>query len=159
MENHSPPRPGRHFRQMRGRLLSGIPWHREQPFHLVTLQREPSALLASSLANLELRTILEKTPQCTTRHPWTSDPPSDSQDHIYESTWAGEMTATLPAYLCNRKPFYWSQPISGPHGNHSLPYSSDKTCPLLKSLCKYYCPSGTKTQSCGHPGICSVYFP
>lgn len=52
-------------------------------------------------------------------------PPSDLHDDRYESTWTGEVTATLPAYLCN------SYPTSGPHSNYSLTYSSDLLSPEI----------------------------
>lgn len=88
------------------------------------------------MANLELRPVLWR------KHCSVSDIihrlqiyPSDSHNGRDGSTWTGEVTATLPAYLCNSYPFYWSRQ-SMAHTVTTVLHIP-QTCSLLKSLCKY----------------------
>lgn len=94
--------------------------------HFLSVERSLALCFPSFSANRGLRPVLWRklysVPDITHR---LQIPPSDLHDDRYESTWTGEVTATLPAYLCN------SYLTSGPHSNYSLTYSSDLLSPEI----------------------------
>lgn len=104
--------------------------------HFLSAERSLVLCFPSFLANRELRPVLWRKlhgiPDITHR---LQIPPSDLHDDRYGSTWTEEVTATLPAYLCNSYPFYWSRPPMA----HTVTIVSHipQTCSLLKSLYKY----------------------
>lgn len=122
------------FLQMRGCLVSAIRRYRDRALSLCRVK--PGALFSSFLGYLELRPVLWRkrrgAPDIIHRLPIY---PSDSHNDRDGSTWTGEVTATLPAYLCNSYPFYWSRQ-SMAHTVTTVLHIP-QTCSLLKSLCKY----------------------
>lgn len=102
----------------------------------LSAERSLALCFPAFLANLELRPVLWRkrcgVPDIIHR---LQIYPSDSHNDRDGSTWTGEVTATLPAYLCNSYPFYWSRQSMAHTVTPVL--HIPQTCSLLKSLCKY----------------------